>query len=183
MSRPSILYFLLAFSLFSCSDLGVGPDPDTRFYWVNGEKVYLEIDRKTVIAIYKSDSATTPLRMEKLRFSRPNYATPLRTLVLERGFDPDRFEWLSFSCRSIGGYEQIPLNEIVFALQPGYTTAVIDSLVDGEAVLHKVGLYSQVYKLTRQEGDVFALADRIYRSGYVRYAEPNFISRTGPAGE
>ncbi len=55
--------FLVGLILTSCNDPGVEPT-ETVYYWAGGKRILLDLNRKTVIGIYKPDLAHPYLRPE-----------------------------------------------------------------------------------------------------------------------
>jgi hypothetical protein len=133
------------------------------------------LNRKTVIGVYRPDSAFPNRWLEIIYFDRYQLA-PLRSVVAERGFDPDRFEWLSFGYTYLGG-EVLPTNRISFSLKPGYTLHSLDTFIENWAVFDSTKFGAVMLKVSQQEGNVFHIANTVQESGLANYSTPDFIIR------
>jgi hypothetical protein len=181
--KQALLLLLSSAVLISCRDLGgtppiepeIAPPTVTEYYWAGGSKIELTMNRKTVIGVYKPDSARSNRTLEIIYFSKYQLS-PLRDIVASKGFDPDQFEWLSFGYLYQGG-EVLPTNRIAFELLPGYTRYSLDSLIVKKAIFDSTKFGSAMLKVIEQEGNVFRIADDIQESGIVRYSCPDFVIR------
>jgi hypothetical protein len=179
------VYFILLSLIFilSCNDidniLAVGKfaghefDEESEYYWAGGEKVVLNLDRRTVIGIYKIDSSSQYKSPAILHFNSKQYGS-LRNIIAENNLDPDQFAWLSFGYTH-EGIAILPTNHIAFSLKPGFTLNSLDSLIHNDAEIDSTWYGTLMLKVKDQEGNVFDIANKIFESGIVYYSTPDFI--------
>jgi hypothetical protein len=184
MKRYTVLLLFSTLGFLSCKDPGVQspeseiePPLHKEYYWAGGNKIELIMNRKTVIGVYRPDSAFPDRWLEIIHFDEYQLA-PLRTIVAERGFDPDSFEWLSFGY-TYQGAEILPTNHICISFLPGYTLHSIDTLIQNDAVFNAMEYNVITLRVTEQEGNVFQIANRVQESGLVNYSTPDFVTRIG----
>jgi hypothetical protein len=187
--KTRLLLLLLSLAFGSCRDIGVAPPEEseippptvTEYYWAGGDTIQLIQNRKTVIGVYRPDFRYAYRWFEIIYFSKYQLR-PLRETIASRGFNPDQFEWLSFAYSYRGG-EILPTNRISFALNPGYSLHNLDTLIQNEAVVDSSRFGSVMLRVSRQDGNVFRIANKVHESGLVRYSTPDFIIRVTDAGK
>ncbi len=173
MKWIALISLVLSVGFLACRDFGVEPQPETEYYWAEGQKVYVLLDRTTVVAVYNSSPSAPGLRLDTLRFATSQFG-PLRSILQSRGVDPDSLEWISFGY-TYQGFPFIPTNRIVFAPKPGVALDSLAPLIVNEAVFESTTYGATTIKLSKQDGNVFRLANRIYESGLVLYSSPDFL--------
>ncbi|MGE5811727.1 MAG: hypothetical protein ACM339_09510 [Ignavibacteria bacterium] len=169
----SCIIFLVAF-LLGCKDSGVEPQPETEYYWAGGDKIVLNINYKTVIGVYHPDSTHPKQSFEILYFDSPQKKS-LHSIMIDRGFDPDLFEWISFGY-TYNEREVLPTNRISFHLKIGYTFNNLQQLIQDEAVFDSTNFGTVMLKVAKQDGNVFKIANKVQESGFVEYSLPDFIA-------
>ena len=88
--------------------------------------------------------------------------------------DRSNLKWFSYGFRNQADIEYLPTNRIVFELQEGRPLSEVHALVP-DGVRFESAKYFR-YVVAQSPGvDLLALANRIYESGLVEYAHPDFM--------